>query len=88
LITRITVFVLFVKIKPKLESVSRLGEAHRNLRMYDAFSSGHPLNVSRSNDSFVSFEVLMRNLSRKHIGDCLKATVRVVREPCRKSDPE
>jgi hypothetical protein len=41
----------------------------------------HPLQVARTDDSFVSCKVLMLNLSHKHVGHSLETTMGVVRVP-------
>jgi hypothetical protein len=59
LIPRITILVLFVKVKPELEPICWLSKANRDLRVNDALSGGHPLDISWADHSFVALEVLM-----------------------------
>jgi hypothetical protein len=59
LIPRITILVLLVKVEPELEPVCWLSKADRDLRVHDALSGGHPLDISWADHSFVALEVLM-----------------------------
>jgi len=51
--------------------------------MNNTFACGHPLEVSWPDFTFVTFKVLMIEATLKHISDCLKPSMRVVRESCR-----
>ena len=59
LIPRFTILVLLVKVKPELETICWLSEAKRDLRVNDALSGCHPLDISRADYSFVALKVLM-----------------------------
>lgn len=64
LILRLAIFAFFVQINPKLESIRRFIKTSRHLCMEYAFTCSHPLDIARSNSSFVSFEVFMIHWSR------------------------
>ncbi len=73
-------FVLLIKVEPQLESDCRLSKAHGNLRVDYAFSSSHPLDIPRSNDSFVPSEIFMIHFTTEHVSHCFEPSVRMIRE--------
>lgn len=50
--------------------------------MHDTSSRSHPLKIPWTNHALVALEILMVESPLLHIGDGLKATVRVVGEAC------
>lgn len=45
-------------------------------------SGGHPLQITRSDFSFVAFEIFMVEATLKHVSDSLESSVRVIWESC------
>ena len=50
----------------------------RHLRVNDATTSGHPLEITRSDSSFVSCEILVLELALEHIDYSFEPTMRVI----------
>ena len=82
LVLRLAEFVLCFKVDPQLEAKGSLVKATRHLSMDDAFTSSHPLNITRANDTSCASEVFMMYLTLKHVGDSLKTTVGMVWKSC------
>lgn len=63
LILWLTIFTRFVKIKPKLESISWNIEACRHLSMNDTFTSGHPLDIAWTKSASIPLEVFVADFA-------------------------
>jgi hypothetical protein len=86
LIVWLTKLILGLKIDPELESVGCLFEACRHLSVDYAFAGSHPLDISRTDLAFVSFEIFMGNYAVDHIRHSLKASMRMIRKTSRQFD--
>lgn len=82
LISRFAKFVFWVKIYPKLETQAWSIKTIWHFCMNDSFTSCHPLNISRSNFTLMTFKVFMPNFSTQHVSDSLKTSMRMVWKTC------
>ena len=85
LVSRRVHFVCAFEIDPQLEPKCVFLRGGGNLRVYYSSSGSHPLKITRADLASMAFEVLVIEISLEHIGNSLKASVRVVRESCWKS---
>ena len=75
LVLGLTELIRCIKIDPQLEAMCWLVKASGHLRMHDPPTSRHPLDVSGSNLTLMTFKVLMQYFARKNVRDSLESTV-------------
>src|SRR2546425_4091020 len=92
LIARADHLVRLRQIHPELQAMkrsSRLSKFLRRLfRVDNTAARCHPLDVTRSQLSFVPLGILVTEASGQHIGYCFKAAVRMIRSAFRFSRPD
>ena len=71
-------FSIRLKIKPKLKSIRIFIKWSWHLCMNYSSTCRHPLYISWSDNTFMSFKILMINFSFQHIGNCLKTSMRMI----------
>ena len=80
LIFRVFHFLGWFQIEPQLEAKRVFIKGAWHFRMDNSFSGGHPLYVTRTDDSFMPLEIFVIELSWFHIGDSFESPMRVIRE--------
>jgi hypothetical protein len=63
LIRRLTEFILCVQVDPKLKPSTSNIEASGHLCMHNAFTSSHPLDITRAYHTTVAFEVFVMDFT-------------------------
>lgn len=88
LVLRLAKLVLRVQVDPQLEPDTSFRIAGWHLRVHDTFPRRHPLDIAWAQLPFVPSKIFVLDLSIQHVGDCLEASVWVVRKPTRQLEIE
>lgn len=78
LIFRLLHFTFGSEIQPQLKPNRFLSCRPWHLSMHNSFACSHPLNITRSDSSFMTFKIFMMHHTRLHICNCLESTMRMV----------
>lgn len=76
-------FIVSFEIKPQLKSNRCYIIGSWHLWVHNTLSSRHPLYITRTNYSFMTFEILVNKFSIYHVCDCFESSMRMVRKTCR-----
>ena len=82
LVLRLAHLEFFLEVYPQLKTFRHYIEASWHFRMQYSSTSCHPLDITSIYCTRVPFEVFMADRSFQHVGDSLKASMRVIRETC------